>query len=100
MNKYSKNIYWVIGVVIKNRKLGLDGKKVMEKLQKFNIGSRPFFWPMHKQDIFKNYTFFKSKKFKKSELISKYGLYLPSSLDLTKTQIKYISNCLNKITSN
>ena len=97
--KYSKNIYWVIGVVIKNKKLGLDGKKVMEKLKKFNIGSRPFFWPMHKQDVFRKYSFYKSKKFKNSEIISKYGLYLPSSLDLTKTQIKHISNCLNKIVS-
>ncbi len=94
---YSKNIYWVIGVVIKSKKLGFDAKKIINKLKKFNIGARPFFWPMHKQNVLRKYKFYKSKNFKNSEYISKYGFYLPSSLNLKKNEIKYICNCLKKI---
>jgi perosamine synthetase len=50
---YANNIYWVIGILITNKKLKLDAIKVMKKMEKFRIGTRPFFWPMHKQKIFK-----------------------------------------------
>ena len=46
---YSKNIYWVIGVLIRNKKI--TASKVIKKLNTKNIGARPFFWPMHKQNI-------------------------------------------------
>ena len=51
---FSKNIYWVIGILIINKKLNIDAEKVMKKLKNYVIGTRPFFWPMHKQKIFKN----------------------------------------------
>ncbi len=76
---YSKNIYWVVGIVITNKKLGLNALKVMKKLKKIGIGTRPFFWPMHKQKILKKYIS-KNKDFKNSEYISKNGFYLPTSL--------------------
>ena len=59
--KFSKNIYWVIAVIITNKKLNLDAKKTMKRLASFNIGSRPFFWPMHKQSSLKKYKFNKQK---------------------------------------
>ena len=31
-----------------------DAKKVTQKLNKLGIGTRPFFWPMHRQKILKN----------------------------------------------
>ena len=36
-----KNIYWVVGIVIKNKKI--LAKKIIDILKKNNIGSRPFF---------------------------------------------------------
>jgi len=97
--KFSKNIYWVVAVLITNKKLNLDAKKAMKKLARYNIGTRPFFWPMNKQYSLKKYKFYKSKKFKNSNYISKYGFYLPSSLNLKFKEIKYICNCLNNIIS-
>ena len=96
---FSKNIYWVIGILIRNQKLKIDSKKVIKKLAKLNIGSRPFFWPMNKQNVFKKYKLFKSKNYKNSQYLSKYGFYLPSSLNLKFAEIKYICKCLNKIIS-
>ena len=40
-----KNIYWVVGIVIKNKKI--LAKKIIDILRNNNIGSRAFFWPMH-----------------------------------------------------
>jgi len=95
---YAKNIYWVIAIVITNKALKIDAKKLMKKLMNYGIQTRPFFWPMHKQKIFKNkYKINKNESYKNSEYISKYGLYLPSSLDIKTSQIKFISNKVNLI---
>jgi perosamine synthetase len=95
---YAKNIYWVIAFVITNKKLKIDAKKLMKKLMKYGIQTRPFFWPMHMQKIFKNkYKINTSGVYKNSEYISKYGLYLPSSLDIKSHQIKFICEKVNLI---
>ena len=95
---YAKNIYWVIAFVITNKNLKIDGKKLMKMLLKYGIQTRPFFWPMHKQKVFKEkYKINTSGKYKNSEYISKYGLYLPSSLDITSNQIQFICNKVNAI---
>ena len=95
---YAKNIYWVIAFVITNKNLKIDGKKLMKMLLKYGIQTRPFFWPMHKQKVFKEkYKINTSGKYKNSEYISKYGLYLPSSLDIKSNQIKFICNKVNSI---
>ena len=95
---YAKNIYWVIALVIMNKNLKIDAKKLMKKLMAYGIQTRPFFWPMHKQEVFKNkYKINISGNFKNSEYISKYGLYLPSSLDIKSSQIKFICEKVNSI---
>ncbi len=96
--KFVKNIYWVVGLLITNTNLNIDAQYVMRKLKTMGVGTRPFFWPMHKQKMLKNYNFYNSKKkFINSEYISKYGFYLPSSLSLKNHEIKYISKCVNEI---
>jgi len=95
---YAKNIYWVIAIVITNKTLGINAKKLMKELIKYGIQTRPFFWPMHKQKILKNkYRISQTKNYKNSEYISEYGLYLPSSLDIKTSQIKFICNKVNLI---
>ncbi len=98
-NHYSKNIYWVVGILITNKKLKIDARKAMIKLKKKGIGTRPFFWPMNKQFILKKLNLSISGKFKNSEYISKYGFYLPSSIDLRKKEINYVCNEVNNIFS-
>ncbi len=59
-NEFSKNIYWVFGVVIRpNNKINRDF--VVKKLSENKIQTRPFFYPMHKQKIFKKMKIFKKK---------------------------------------
>ena len=70
--------------------------KLITKLKNKGIGARPFFWPMNKQQILKDYKF-KKGNFKNSEYISKYGFYLPTSLSIKNYQIDYICKQVNEI---
>ena len=95
---YAKNIYWVIAIVITNKDLKIDAKQLMKKLLNYGIQTRPFFWPMHKQSVFRKKNKISiSGNYKNSEYISKYGLYLPSSLDIKSNQIKFVCDKLNSI---
>ena len=94
-NAFSKNIYWVVGIVIK--KNIMTASKFSEKIARYGIKTRPFFWPMHKQDIFKKMKMFKNKKFPNSSYLARYGLYLPSYFKLKKKDIDYISSVIKKL---
>jgi len=91
-----KNIYWVVGVLILKKKI--LAKKLAKKLEKTGVQTRPFFFPMNKQKILKKYLKKRKEKFKNSEYLSKYGLYLPSYYDLKKKDIYFICNQVNKFT--
>ena len=93
---YCKNIYWVFGIVIKkNNKNNIN--EIIKKLKNKNIGTRPFFWPMHKQDVFKKRGYFKNIKLPNSEFISKNGFYLPSGLGLNSKELKFIKDSVISI---
>ena len=96
IKKFSKNIYWVVGIVIINKNLKLNASKMISKLKDKGIGTRPFFWPMNKQKILKKYKF-KKGIFKNSEYISNYGFYLPTSLSIKNHEIDYVCRQINKI---
>ena len=96
-NKYSKNIYWVFGVLIKN-KSKFKRDIIMKKLLKSNIQTRNFFYPMHKQKVFiKNKIFPKNSRYPNSEYLSNCGFYLPSGLGIKNYEIDYICDVVNKI---
>jgi len=97
---FAKNIYWVVGIVIKNKKLNIDAKILSQKLIKFGIQTRPFFWPMNKQKALLDLGLFKNQKYPNSEFLSKYGLYLPSSLQITDKEIAFICSSINQILKN
>jgi perosamine synthetase len=93
---YCKNIYWVFGIVIKkNNKSKIED--IVKKLANKNIGTRPFFWPMHKQDAFKNKSYFKNISLPNSEFIAKNGFYLPSGLGLNLNELKFIKDTVIRI---
>ena len=95
---YADNIYWVYGILLKD-KLHNKKKIIQKELLKNNIETRPFFWPMHKQKVFKKMDMFKNESYPVAENLSKNGFYLPSGLGLKNTQIRYISKIFIKIIS-
>ena len=92
---YSKNIYWVVGIVIKNKKV--LASKIIKKLASYGIGARPFFWPMHEQKIFKRMKIFSKKKYPNSSYLGRYGFYVPSYLKISNSEMNYIISKINKL---
>jgi len=93
---YSKNIYWVFGIVLK-KNTNLNLNSVVKKLTAKNIGTRPFFWPMHKQDAFRKKSYFKNIHLPNSEFIAKNGFYIPSGLGLSLKELTYIKDTVINI---
>jgi perosamine synthetase len=98
LTPYSRNIYWVFGIVLKN-KLASKRDKIMKFLSKNNIGTRTFFYPMNKQKIFRKMKMFKNVNMPISEYISRNGFYLPSGLGLKNNEIDRVIKTLLKIVS-
>ena len=97
--KFAQNIFWVFGVLIK-KDSGISRDRLVDILLKKNIQTRNFFYPMHKQKIFKKLKLFSRKKrFPNSENLSKNGFYLPSGLGITNKEINFIGNTLLDILS-
>lgn len=83
---YADNIYWVYALLVDE---GLaTASTVMQTLQKANIGTRPFFWPMHEQPVFQKMDLFKNESYPVAEHIARQGFYLPSGMALTKPQLE------------
>ena len=96
--KYATNIYWVFGIVLKN-KFKNRKTEILKKLLNKGIDTRSFFWPMHKQTIFKKMGLFKKESYPVAENLAKNGFYLPSGLGLSNKQLEYIVRITNKIIS-
>ena len=84
--EYAENIYWVYGVVL-NDTVPFDAVAAMQKLAARHIGTRPFFWCMHEQPVFRKRELFKNEPYPVSERLARRGFYLPSGLALTGEQI-------------
>ena len=66
-------------------------EEIRRKLKELNIGTRPFFYPMHQQPVFKEMGIFDNKSYPNSEEIYKSGFYLPSGLNLNFKIIEKVS---------
>ena len=92
---YAKNIYWVYGILIKDKKISI--KKLTRELERKGIETRPFFWPLNKQPVLKRMGYFKNLKLPNAEYLANQGFYIPSGLSLTKIQQKYVVEVFKKI---
>ena len=94
-NSFAKNIYWVYGLIIKNR---FNSSFIRKKLIEENIDTRPFFYPLHKQPVLKSFNIRNVSNLPNSEYLYKKGFYIPNSLNLKKETIKFIADKINEIT--
>jgi len=94
--KYCENIYWVYAIVLKDE-YTKSAKEVMAELSKYKIGTRPFFYPMHKQPVFNKMGLFLEDNLENSEKLYEQGFYIPSGLALTIEQMKEVSGVLHKV---
>ena len=84
--KNSRNVYWQVGIRIKNR----SKNKLVSFLRKNNVDTRNFFYSIRNQPCLKNIIPNKIPKTINSDTLWKEGIYLPSSHDLKNFEIKKI----------
>jgi len=96
---YAENIYWVYAIVLEDG-VPFDAKEIMKRLGAEGIGTRPFFFPMHQQPVFKKMGLFSGSSAQNhpvAEKISKRGFYLPSGAALTENQIIQVADTLKQV---
>ena len=93
---YCENIYWVYAITLKNS-YPKKAKEIMHKLGKLGVGTRPFFYPIHKQPVFNKKGLFLEEKLPNSEKVYEKGFYIPSGLALTIDQMKKVSKSIHKV---
>ncbi|MBK7157763.1 MAG: DegT/DnrJ/EryC1/StrS family aminotransferase [Ignavibacteria bacterium] len=95
-SEFAENIYWVYGILL-NEKSKMNAEEIMKLLNQKNIGTRPFFYPMHLQPVFNKMGLFENEKYPVSEKLSEFGFYIPSGLALTEEQIITSAEALKSI---
>ena len=93
---YAENIYWVYGLVLKDE-IPFDAAEAMKRLAERNIGTRPFFWPMHEQPVFQKMGLFKGESYPVAERLARRGFYIPSGLALTDDQMERVAKVLQEV---
>lgn len=91
--EYADNIYWVYGLQLENR----VADDVTAELAKRGIGTRPFFWCMHEQPVFRNRGWYAGKSYPVAEAMARQGFYLPSGMALTDAQIDEVSTAVREV---
>ena len=89
---WAKNVYWMYGILI-NEGFGLTKDELMSTLTKKGIDTRSFFCPMSLQPVFKSddHRFpDTSGAYPVSVDLWNRGLYLPSGLGLTRSQLEEV----------
>ena len=80
---WAKCVYWMYSILIENR------DRVIHRLEKSGIESRPFFYPMHVLPPYRN-----NERYPVAEELSKRGINLPSSPNLRMGDIKKIAEVI------
>lgn len=90
--EFATNIYWVFGLVAPSEQ---EKERMVNYLTENKIGTRPFFWPIHEQPVFKNMGLFKDEKYPVAEKLARNGFYLPSGLGLTFAEQRIVIKCIS-----
>jgi perosamine synthetase len=91
----TKNTYWMVTANLAEE-LGLGKKRVIELMKERGIDCRPFFYPLSSLPAYQNVHAAQEAKRRNhvSYRISPYGVNLPSGLNLTAAQVRYVSQTL------
>lgn len=90
---YAENIYWVYGLVLEDA-APHDAPAIMKMLGDKGVGTRPFFWPMHEQPVFRRMGYFEGESYPVTESLARKGFYIPSGLALTDKQQRFVAESL------
>lgn len=94
------NSCWMVTIVV-DEELGLTKERLMAELEKKDIDSRPFFYPLSSLPAYDEVSsVIRSRRDNKDAYrLSPYGINLPSALNLTESQVEYVAEALRSILS-
>lgn len=90
---FADSIYWVYGLVMADSAPS-DAAAMMARLASMNVGTRPFFWPMHEQPVFLKRGWFAGEHYPVAERLARRGFYLPSGMALTAEQQQAVAEAV------
>ena len=93
---FAKNIYWVFALTLADE-VSRNAHEIMAALGKRGVGTRPFFYPMHKQPVFKKMGLFANEKYPNAEKLYNRGFYIPSGLGITDQQIEAVAKTIKEV---
>ena len=92
--KKSVNVAWMNAILVNEKKYGKTKEQLVEYLKQKGVDTRFLFMGMHKQKCLKKFKCNMSDKYPITDRLTEEGFYLPSSSNLTKTEIKYICDLI------
>ena len=95
---WANQVYWMYGVVLDESR-GLSASELSMQLRELGIETRPFFLGMHEQPAFVERGLFSNVEYPVSERLSRQGLYLPSGLALTESQLDQVCHAMRQTIS-
>lgn len=90
---WARHVYWMYSILVQDD-FGMDRNDLMNKLQTEGIETRPVFYPVHIMPPYK-----KSESIAVAEDLSRRGICLPSTVNLTAEQIEYIVDTIARAKS-
>jgi perosamine synthetase len=90
-----RNVYWMYAIVLDDE-VPFDAAVLATHLKHEGIDTRPFFVGMHEQPALLARGLFAGERHPVTERIARRGLYLPSGLGLTESQIDTVSAALRR----
>jgi perosamine synthetase len=91
---YSENKFWVVGLVLDDR---FNAREVALRIRERGIDSRPFFYPLHRQPLLAAYSLSDQPSLPVSERLGAQGIYLPSFVGMTDSQILQCADTLTSV---
>jgi len=93
---FSKNTYWVFGVVLKDD-APFDAEGLQNELRMLGVDTRRFFCPVHLQPLAKKFPIQTFGAMSVAEKLWNRGIYLPSGLGNTTEELDTVIDALWKI---
>lgn len=93
---YADNLFWIFGILLKD-KVAINASEFMVRLAEKGIGTRPFFYPMHRQPVFNNKGMYLNESHPISEKLYERGFYPPSGLSLSDNDVENVVEAIKQV---
>ena len=95
---WARNVYWMYGLVL-SETTGMDAAELAHRLKERGVETRPFFLGMHEQPVFQDRHLFPNEHHPVAERLARQGLYLPSGLALSQSQLAEVCDAVHAVVS-